>query len=140
MAKYWVKFSCGHEEQIELFGSNKERERKIAYYEQYGDCSECRKAARAKEAEEIAKNNALPKITGVSEKQIAYAENLRAKTFKHYEFEIKKLNELLESETDEEKELFKSNAKNNADKNYLARAFYYCSVETNASKIIDHLK
>lgn len=31
MAKYTVKFACGHEEVINLYGSHTERERKIAY-------------------------------------------------------------------------------------------------------------
>lgn len=140
MAKYLVLFSCGHEEEIELFGNNKERQKKIAYYEQYGDCSECRKAARAKEAEEIAKNNALPKITGVSEKQIAYAEILRANTFKKFEREIKESNEFFQKETDENKEVLKNKLKSNAKNNIIARIYYYCSFETNASKIIDNLK
>lgn len=39
--KYTVKFSCGHEAEIELFGPTKERERKIKYYEQYGVCPDC---------------------------------------------------------------------------------------------------
>lgn len=39
--KYDVKFSCGHTEEIQLFGKTADRERKIAYYEQYGLCSCC---------------------------------------------------------------------------------------------------
>lgn len=41
MAKYNVKFSCGHEETIDLFGPVKERESKIAYFEKRGLCREC---------------------------------------------------------------------------------------------------
>lgn len=41
MAKYEVNFSCGHTETIELFGKVKDRERKIAYYEECGCCSAC---------------------------------------------------------------------------------------------------
>ena len=41
MAKYTVKFSCGHEGTVRLFGENAERERKIKYYEAYGICPEC---------------------------------------------------------------------------------------------------
>lgn len=52
--KYDIKFSCGHEETIELFGNGKERERKIAYYEEYGVCSECYR----KHLEDVAKHNA----------------------------------------------------------------------------------
>ena len=41
MAKYDVKFSCGHTETISLIGPVAERERKIKYFEEYGVCSEC---------------------------------------------------------------------------------------------------
>ena len=34
MARYDVKFSCGHEETIEVFGKASEREYKIKYFEQ----------------------------------------------------------------------------------------------------------
>ena len=39
--KYTVKFSCGHEAEIVLFGKVSEREKKIAYYEKYGVCPSC---------------------------------------------------------------------------------------------------
>lgn len=41
MAKYTVKFSCGHTEEIQLFGAYKDRTRKIEYFEQHGKCSHC---------------------------------------------------------------------------------------------------
>jgi len=41
MAKYDVKFSCGHEDEVQLFGKVSERERKIAYFEKEGLCSNC---------------------------------------------------------------------------------------------------
>lgn len=43
MAKYQVELSCGHTQQIELFGKNEERERKIEYLKNNGKCSECYK-------------------------------------------------------------------------------------------------
>lgn len=43
MAKYTVLMSCGHEDTVELFGKNSERERKIAYFEANGLCKECYK-------------------------------------------------------------------------------------------------
>lgn len=46
MAKYTVKFSCGHEATIELFGKDVDRKRKIAYFEENGLCPECYAAAR----------------------------------------------------------------------------------------------
>ena len=39
--KYEVKFSCGHTATVELFGPTKERERKLAWYEESGECPEC---------------------------------------------------------------------------------------------------
>lgn len=51
MAKYDVKFSCGHTERKELFGAEKDRQSKIEYWERSGICSECyKKAMREKEA------------------------------------------------------------------------------------------
>ena len=47
MAKYNVEFECGHEEQVELFGKYKERERRIEYYKTC-KCSTCRAAEYAK--------------------------------------------------------------------------------------------
>lgn len=43
MAKYTVKMSCGHEQEVSLFGKNTERERKIHYFETQGLCKECYK-------------------------------------------------------------------------------------------------
>ena len=44
--KYTVNFSCGHTETIQLFGPTRERERKIAYFERSGICSECYREQR----------------------------------------------------------------------------------------------
>lgn len=81
--KYDVKFSCGHTETIELFGKTKDREDRIKYFEERGVCSECYrercKAENAKAAAAIVREYSLPEITGVSEKQIAYASDLRAR-------------------------------------------------------------
>ncbi|MGN0624595.1 MAG: hypothetical protein ACI4JA_11700 [Oscillospiraceae bacterium] len=43
MAKYEVKFSCGHTGTVELFGKTEERYRKLEYFERQGLCSECYK-------------------------------------------------------------------------------------------------
>lgn len=40
--KYVVDFSCGHSEQVELFGKTADRERKIAYLEKNCVCSACK--------------------------------------------------------------------------------------------------
>lgn len=53
MANYTIKFSCGHEGVVSLFGKCSERERKIRWYEEEGVCSECFK--QKKMAEEAKK-------------------------------------------------------------------------------------
>lgn len=51
MAKYEVKFSCGHTEVKTLFGKTSERESRIKYWEEYGTCSACFREKRAIELE-----------------------------------------------------------------------------------------
>lgn len=41
MAKYDVKFSCGHIQTVELLGKEVERRKKIAFYEEKGLCRQC---------------------------------------------------------------------------------------------------
>jgi hypothetical protein len=86
MAKYTVTFSCGHTEVIELVGKVSERERKIAYFEQSGICSECYKAQQA--VIKVAKLDAykaanLPDLVG-SPKQIAWGDKIRAAAYAEY--------------------------------------------------------
>ena len=76
MAKYDVRFSCGHTERKELFGAEKDRQSKIAYWEKSGVCSECYRKEKEQEAVRFAQENALPKLEG-SEKQIAWATEIR---------------------------------------------------------------
>lgn len=47
MAKYTVKFSCGHSEERELVGKVSERERKIAYWQEKGVCTACYREIKA---------------------------------------------------------------------------------------------
>lgn len=49
--KYTITMSCGHEERIELFGTTKERDRKIEYFRSEGLCKECYKKKMQEEAE-----------------------------------------------------------------------------------------
>lgn len=51
LAKYTVKFSCGHFEKIELLGKETERQRKIAYFAENGLCSACYKLHKQAEAQ-----------------------------------------------------------------------------------------
>lgn len=100
--KYTVKFACGHEAEIELFGKTSERERKIAFYEQDGKCPECYKARKeAERAERIAQytaeseaaaamaeNRGLVELQG-SPKQIAWATSIREKWLARWEGKAK---------------------------------------------------
>lgn len=61
--KYEVNFSCGHKEEIQLFGKVSERERKIAYFEKSGICSCC-----YREQKEIEKS------IGCEEVEMSYRE------------------------------------------------------------------
>lgn len=71
MAKYTVTYKCGHTAEIQLYGKESERQRKIAWYATI-DCPQC-DASRQKE---IAQTSGLPTLSG-SEKQIAWATKLR---------------------------------------------------------------
>ena len=61
--KYDVKFSCGHEETVQIYGSASERERKINYFEMKGICSCC-----YREQKEIEKS------IGTKEVEMSYRE------------------------------------------------------------------
>lgn len=50
--KYKITFSCGHEDIIELFGKNKDREKKIKYAQEYYICPECYREQKNSEAAE----------------------------------------------------------------------------------------
>lgn len=89
MAKYDVTFSCGHTEEIQLFGKTEERNKKIKYYEEHGLCSSCykkqqeEKRERAYEEALESQNVTLGTLEG-SDKQIKWAETLREKAFIYY--------------------------------------------------------
>lgn len=72
--KYTITYKCGHTGTVELFGNERERARKIAWYSENYDCPECNAAKREAEAQEYA----LPELVG-SEKQVAWAEKIRSK-------------------------------------------------------------
>lgn len=77
MGKYTVKHTCGHIENIELFGKISDRECKIRQMEQ----QECPKCQLAKELKCIEEKNAelgLQSLLG-SEKQIAWGSKIRIK-------------------------------------------------------------
>lgn len=84
MAKYDVTYSCGHSAVIQLFGPERDRQRRLEWYRNNGVCADCRAAERRRQYEGQSKAAAeanaaagLPDLQG-SEKQIAWAEALRA--------------------------------------------------------------
>lgn len=46
--KYDVTFSCGHEQEVQLFGKTSERERRISYLGKYCICDACKEAEKSK--------------------------------------------------------------------------------------------
>lgn len=77
MAKYNIRYSCGHTEERPLFGKHEERERIIENAEKHGTCSACRKAEARIAAEATEAALELPPLIG-SEKQIAWARTIRS--------------------------------------------------------------
>ena len=80
MAKYDVDYSCGHNATIQLVGPTRERERKIEWMER-GFCPECfksKKDAERTKAEAAAKEGINLVALNGSEKQIKWADSLRA--------------------------------------------------------------
>ena len=71
MAKYKITYACGHTAEVQLYGKEAERQKKIAWYSTI-NCPEC----EAHEQKEKAEAAGLPELTG-SEKQIKWATKLR---------------------------------------------------------------
>ncbi len=71
MAKYTVTYKCGHQKEVQLYGKESDRQKKIAWYATI-DCPDC----EAEMQKEMSDANGLPSLTG-SEKQIAWATKLR---------------------------------------------------------------
>lgn len=93
--KDYVTYSCGHTGEVQLFGSNKDRERKIKWYEESALCPDCYKKQQEERGKALAAKYNLPEITGVSDKQIAFAETLRGRYLTNSEHELEKLTEIM---------------------------------------------
>lgn len=106
MAKYDVRFSCGHDETISLVGKETERKRRIEWLEKYGICSECYKSFLDAQAEECKKkcNDIGLFITEGSEKQIKWAYQIAAQFLNNniYPFRDKANKAIAEHSKDEE--------------------------------------
>lgn len=107
MAKYKVKFSCGHESEVVLYGKTSIRERKLKFFEREGLCGNCYKEKEKeriqKETEyqkELSKLMGLPELEGTP-KQVDWAITIRGKMISNivhemikYEHETEYLNSL----------------------------------------------
>lgn len=79
--KYEIKFSCGHMGIVECYGKESARERELYGYRHYGKCETCLQKEREEKVKQEKANAemlGLPALEG-SEKQKAWAENIRAK-------------------------------------------------------------
>lgn len=80
MAWETITYSCGHTGEVQVTGKRADRESKKAWHERQ-KCKECWRVAQSKHAAQMNAEAGLPSLTG-SEKQIAWAESLRAKWLK----------------------------------------------------------
>lgn len=88
MAKYTVEFSCGHIDTIDLVGPYEERYKKIDFLEREGLCPDCYKGKIKKNQEKtIAAYKEKYNLCNMegTEKQIAWAENIRKEFFTHFD-------------------------------------------------------
>lgn len=75
--KYNITHKCGHESTMNLTGPYKERESRIEWLSSQ-DCTDCYRAAQLEAAKAKATAENMAELQG-SEKQIAWAETIRAK-------------------------------------------------------------
>ena len=79
MAWYEIEYKCGHKDRMQLYGSYRERDRRIAWYKENVICPACRAAKQKEEAAQQKKADSeagLPALSG-SQKQIQWAVMLR---------------------------------------------------------------
>ena len=121
MAKYKIKFACGHTELKELLGKEKDRQNKIKWYEENGICSDCYKTQKEKELLQFEEEKHLPQLQG-TEKQIKWARKIRFNNFSNLSGIVKESFHIVAKElqlkevTKEQKEQIKKlieNAKTN---------------------------
>ena len=83
MAKYDITYTCGHSGVEQLYGPGTERRKHIEWAEKNKACPDCYQAAQEKARAETAArasqaNADMPTLTG-TDKQIPWAETIRAK-------------------------------------------------------------
>lgn len=91
MAEQDVEWSCGHTTEVQVYGSRHERERYLGWAGSIGLCTDCYREKKRAERERVgAENRALapdsmPEISSGTEKQNAYATDIRARLWAEYE-------------------------------------------------------
>lgn len=83
MAWYDITYECGHTTRKQLYGKMSDRDRTVEWYKTI-KCPECEAKAQAEKAEA----DGLPQLTG-SEKQIAWAIQIRNKAIEMFDAEIR---------------------------------------------------
>lgn len=137
MGKYYIEYSCGHSGEVTFFGKIEDREKRIKYLEEYGECPSCKKESERKKMEQIEEEYHLPKIIGVSEKQVFYARSLRYKAVENYKKYITLFLEQLPNSNISIEEIA-NYAKMKPQKN--VSIAYFCCIETDAGTIINALQ
>lgn len=77
MAKYTIRYACGHSTERQLYGKHAERDSYIAWAARQGSCDACRKQDTIKTCEGVEAEHGLPALAG-SDKQVAWARQIRA--------------------------------------------------------------
>lgn len=139
MGKYLVKYACGHEQEVELFGPIKQRQWRL---EHMADelCPECERKREAAKLAKDAEDNELPALNG-SEKQVTWAMKIRHDMLKSIN-ELSKNVEKHERNASEHPELVNDFVERRIEalKKTMSKAAMYISEETSAAFFIDNKK
>lgn len=124
MAQYNIRHTCGHEETVQIYGTNVhgERQRKAEWLESK-PCRDCERKAMREE-----NLTGAAELTG-SDKQVSWANDLRAKAIGDIKAKLAKLDTQYIAAPQEWKD-----AQRNAGEATIAAML----AETNAKAIIDH--
>jgi hypothetical protein len=90
MATKKITYSCGHDGELSLFGTTKDRDRKIEWAETKGLCGECFKAEKRKQADAAGPSMIVRRIAAFD--PIAESEVYAARAIRH-QIEIERLEE-----------------------------------------------
>lgn len=72
-----VKLSCGHTETVNVYGNSEARQARIEHLKHNAVCTECYKAAKLRQAQQVEARYRLPDLIGTQE-QISFARGIRS--------------------------------------------------------------